>query len=169
MRSYGEIITPVLVDILLPLFYILATMKTALAKYSFVFFSALIALKTYKLLQGETWLVWVLGILAGASAIWALAALYNPRVLFFAHPTNRNREEAFFFPFKLFLFFSHGAAIESVVEPGSHTLAFIGGLLFPFFVTNAKKLRNVPNLRGWGYYIRCGYNAGRYNGGCRPS
>ena len=142
-----------MVDILLPLFYILAAMKTALAKYSFIVFSALIALKAYRLLQGEAWLVWVLGILAAASAIWALAALYNPRVLFFAHPTNQNREEAFFFPFKLFLFFSHCAGVEHFAEPSKAglPLALIGGLLLPYFVINANHQRNVPNLRGWGF------------------
>ena len=128
-------------------------MKKALAKYSFLFFSALIVLKAYKLLKGEILLVWVLGILATACAIWALAALYNPRVLFFAHPTNQNREEAFFFPFKLFLIFAFCALLESVAKPGvfEHPITvYIGAFLFPFFVFNIRNLRKVPNHLGWG-------------------
>ena len=123
-------------------------MKKALAKYSFIFFSTLIALKTYKLLHGETWPVCALGIMAAACAIWALAGLYNPRVLFFAHPTNQNREKAFFFSFKLFLVFAFCAFGKSVAEPGvdgTHITTYIGAFLLPFFVFNIRDLHYVPN------------------------
>ena len=116
--------------------------KTALAKYCFAFFSALIVVKTCRMLQGEIWLVWVLGLLAAASAIWALAGLYNPNVLYFAHPTNQTRSEAFAFPFKLFLLFAFCAAVESFAEPGTNGIPFaiIGGFLLPFRVVNAINL-----------------------------
>ena len=122
--------------------------KTALAKVSFTVCSALIVLKAWRLLQGEIWLVWLLGLLAVVSAIWALAGLYNPRVLFFAHPTNHTRYIAFIFPLKLFLTFAFLAGVESSVDPTTNTNGIpsliIGAFLLMLFVINVYNLNKTP-------------------------
>ncbi|MCL2103282.1 MAG: hypothetical protein FWH25_04525 [Syntrophorhabdaceae bacterium] len=92
-------------------------MKTALAKYSFMSFSALIATWAFQLLQGQTWLVWLLGLLAAASAIWALAGLYNPNALFFADKRSKTRENAFSFPMRLFFTFAFFAWFKTIWTP----------------------------------------------------
>jgi hypothetical protein len=130
-------------------------MKTILAKTSFFLFSALIILLAYHQAKGETRLVCGLAGLAALCAIWALAGLYNPRSLFFAHEGHQTRENAFFFPFWLGVLFAFCAGLESVgpaacavpadapwlthYQPGLCTLIFCGGAL-PLFIKRGATL-----------------------------
>ena len=132
-------------------------MKTTLAKTSFAVFSVLIIALASWQARGENWLVWLLAVLAAGSAIWALAGVYDPANLFFAHKTNQTRENAFFFPFKLFLIFAFCGGLESSgvianvvaggAEPGPTDVCtlIIGGLFLPGMAVSANHLHDIPN------------------------
>jgi len=89
-------------------------MKKIFITVSFLFFSASIMLLAYHQARGETRLVCILAGFAAICAIWALAGLYNPHALFFAHTSRQTRENAFFFPFWLAILFAFCAGLENV-------------------------------------------------------
>ena len=88
-------------------------MKKILATASFICLSVLIALLYWRQARGENWLVCLWAGLAAPSAIWALAGLYDQRRLFFAHPAQQTRNNAFHFPLYLVFAFSLSAGMES--------------------------------------------------------
>ena len=116
-----------------------------LAKTSFAGFSILIAILVCWPARGGGWLVWLLAILAAASAIWALAGIYNPRALFFAGPRSQTRENAFLFPMRLFFTFAFCAVLESHAASRDVTLFVI---VFPL-VSMAMALTRAGELSAW--------------------